>query len=62
MPGERKGYGNTDQEPKKPKFYVDDGVARYEINRASYPCLIVDPKDLHRTIGKLERIQNELQS
>ena len=60
MPGKRKGYGDTDQRRKKPQFYVDDGVARYDIRRASYPCLIVDPKDLHRTIGKLKRIQNEL--
>jgi hypothetical protein len=60
MPGKRKGYGSTDQKPK-PRFYVNDRVARYDISRPSYPCLIVDPKDLHRTIGKLERIQNELQ-
>jgi hypothetical protein len=60
MPGKRKGYGGTDQN-HKPWFNVDDGVASYNIIRSSYPCLIVDPKDPHRTIGKLERIQNELQ-
>jgi hypothetical protein len=61
MAGKRKGFGDAGQAPKKPKFYVDDGATRYDIGRASYPCLIANPDNLEETIGKLERIQNELQ-
>jgi hypothetical protein len=60
MSGKRKGFGDTKQAPKKPKFYVDDGVTRYDIGRCSYQCLIANPDNLQETIGKLERTQNEL--
>jgi hypothetical protein len=54
MSGKRKGKETTHEKPKKPRFYVHDGVAEHEIRRASYPCVILDPDNVAHHIGNLD--------